>query len=220
MGRQFRLDLQRPPAFTREAFVVSTPNREAVASLETYPQWPAPVLALVGPEGTGKTHLANVWAERNRAVFLTDAAADLADLPSLEGRPVVVDDADQAGDETLFHLINQAGVRGGGLLLTSRVTPSLWACALPDLRSRLNAVRVAEIDEPDDAVLRGVLVHWFRRLLVDPSPELLDYLILRMERSAAEARVLVSRLVDQAVARRRPVTRSLAREVLEAEPAD
>lgn len=218
MGSQFGLNLERPPSFRREDFVVSRSNASALAALDSWPNWPDAALALVGPEGAGKTHLACDWAERTGGLFVSDAAAQLIDLAELEGRPIVVDDADRVSDDTLFHLINLAGAKGGGLLLTSRERPSQWRADLPDLRSRLNALRVVELLQPDDVVLRGVLDRFFRQRAVTPPSDVLDYLVRRIERSASRAREVVARVDEAALAQGRPISTPLARRVLEAAP--
>ncbi len=214
---QLSLGLESPPAFTREAFVVSSSNAAAVQALDGWPDAVGGVLAIVGPRGAGKTHLLRAWAERTGAVVLEGELAALSDLAELEGRPVAVDDADHVDDETLFHLINMAGHPGAGLVLASREPPAAWETTLPDLHSRLNAVRVVQIGEPDDAVLRGVLVRFFEQNAVRPSPELLEYLVRRIERSVPKARDVVRRLIEAAAPAHRPVTRALAREILETE---
>jgi chromosomal replication initiation ATPase DnaA len=140
----------------------------------------------------------------------------LQDLEEVRGRPVLADDADVFPDETLFHLINMAGESGGGLLLTARRAPALWSADLPDLRSRLNAIQVAELAEPDDEMLDGVMRKFFRERNIRPTEELLSYLIRRIERSVPAAREMVNRLDDAADAAGRPVSRTLAREILEA----
>ena len=167
--------------------------------------------ALVGPEGSGKTHLATIWAERAGAVR-HDAAG------TAPGRPVLVEDADRIGDDALFHLINRA-TTDGGLLLTARTRPTAWPAALPDLRSRLNALTVAEIDAPDDALLIAVLEALFREKHIRAAPDLYEFLLRRMERSVSAARTVVARLDEAAAEQGRPVNRTLAREVLE-ETAD
>lgn len=215
MGRQLRLKLERTANFRRSEFVVSPTNEDAVAALDAWPDWYGGTLALVGPEGSGKTHLATDWAERHGAAFFSDVAAELADLRELEGRPVVLDDAERVDDETLFHLINQAAIPGGGLLLTSRARPQAWSTKLPDLRSRLDATRVAMLGPPDDIVLFAVLDRFFRRSSIRPSEDLLDYLVRRIERSVPKAREIVIKLDEAASADHRPVTRALAREILE-----
>jgi chromosomal replication initiation ATPase DnaA len=217
VSRQLRLELQRPTSYRRETFIVATGNAAAVRAIDAWPQWHGGCVALIGPAGSGKTHLAQVWAEAVGAVILTfaDTAAPL-DLASLQGRPVLVEDADRgASDEALFHLINMAGAEGGGLMLTARTPPSLWPAALPDLRSRLNALPVAELSEPDDVVLEGALLKFFRERNIKPSDDLIPYLLRRIERSIPRAQEIVAQLDEAADAEHRAVSRALARQILE-----
>ena len=209
-AKQLSLRLASPPVFTRAAFATSAANERAVALVEAWPRWPGGALALVGPEGSGKTHLATLWAERAGAVRHDPATP-------CEGRPVLVEDAETIGDEALFHLINRA-TTDGGLLLTARTRPTAWPAALPDLRSRLNALTVAEMGEPDDALMIAVLEALFREKLRRPAPDLYEYLLRRIPRSVAVAREVVARLDEAAGEQGRELTRAVARAVLEAEP--
>ena len=212
--RQLTIPLETPPLHTRAAFVESAANAQALALLDRWPAWPGGVLALVGPEGSGKTHLAQIWAAESSAARYRSGD----DLTALAGTPVLVEDADSvgggAGDEALFHLINRAP-SDGGLLLTARTRPTAWPAALPDLRSRLNALTVAELGEPDDALLIAVLEALFREKLHRPAPDLYEYLLRRMPRSVAAAREMVRRLDQAAGEQGRPLNRLLAREVLD-----
>lgn len=114
--------------------------------------------------------------------------------------------------------MNMAEHGGGGLLLTGRSPPSSWPAALPDLRSRLNALTVAQIAEPDDAILEKILRKFFRERNIKPAEDVFPYLLRRMERSAPKALEMVRRLDEAADAEGRSVSRSLARQILEADP--
>ena len=211
MGRQLRLDLDRAASHDRADFVVSACNAEAVRMLDAWPAWHGGCLALVGPAGSGKTHLARAWADRAGAVTFE---GDQPVAPAVD-RPVLWEDAERdLQEESLFHLINAAPT-AGGLLVTGRTAPVAWPVGLPDLRSRLNAMPVATLSEPDDAVLGGVLLKLFRERNIRPPEDLLPYLLRRIERSVPKAREVVERLDEEASALNRPVTRALAREILE-----
>jgi chromosomal replication initiation ATPase DnaA len=213
MARQLRLRLRRPASHSRDEFVQGPSNAAAVAAIDAWPRWHGGALALVGPEGVGKTHLARAWAENAGAAILDRQAPDLA---AAAGRPVLLEDVDQGvPDEALFHLINLAAHAGGGLLLTARAAPALWPTALPDLRSRLNALMVAEIEPPDDVVLEGVLRRLFRERSIRPAADVYTYLLRRMERSIPGARDIVRRLDEIGHGEQRAISRLLAREVLE-----
>ena len=119
----------------------------------------------------------------------------------------------------LFHLINMAGAPGSGLLLTARTAPSAWPATLPDLRSRLNALPVVALPPPDDVVLEAILKKFFRERNIKPADDLIPYLLRRIERSISRAREIVLLLDETADAEQRPISRALARQILENEEA-
>ena len=213
MARQLRLNLEREGLPSDDEFVRGASNAEAVAALAAWPAWRDGCLALVGPKGTGKSHLARAWARTAGALALDPAHPDIA---LAAGRPVLLEDADRGfSTEGLFHLINLAARDGGGLLLTARTRPATWPTALPDLRSRLNALPVAEIAPPDDQVLEGALRKLFRDRNIRPPEEIYAYLLTRMGRSIPDAEAVVRRLDEAGEEGFRPVTRVLARQILE-----
>jgi len=208
---QMRLPLQRDLPEGAEGFVVSDCNRAAVEALADWPNVIGGVMAICGPAGCGKSRLGQVWAERVGAVAIQGAEAALIDPLGLEGRPVLLDPARDVDDETLFHLINLAQAPGGALLLVARSAPSSWEATLPDLRSRLDAVISVPMEVPDDAVLSAMLEARFAERGIRPQKDVVPYLVRRIDRSAAAAADVVERLD----ALHRPVTRALAREVVE-----
>ncbi len=199
---------------------MSAANAEAVRAIDAWPAWHGGCLALIGPEGAGKSHLAISWALQVGALAIP--AKGRVDLHALQGQPVLYEDADRdrtRRDEILFHLINMAGQPGAGLLLTGRSAPSLWSATLPDLRSRLNALPVAQLQEPDDAVLESMLRKFFRELNIKPADDVIPYLLRRIERSAPKALEVVKQLDEAADAEGRGVSRALARQILESGPS-
>lgn len=214
-ARQLRLPLERHDV--AGTFVESGCNAEAAALLRRWPDGVspilAPILALHGPAGSGKSRLAAAWAERVGAFPLHGAEAALIDPLEMEGRSVLLDRAEDADDESLFHLINLTHSGGGALLLVSRRPPAAWASALPDLRSRLDAIRIVGVEAPDDAVMAAILRARFSERSITPSDEVIDYLVRRLDRSADAAASVAARLDSL----HRPVTRALARLVLDGE---
>lgn len=208
---QMRLPLQSDQPEGAAGFVVSDCNRVAVEALDGWPNLIGGVMAICGPAGCGKSRLGQVWAERVGAVALHGAEAALIDPRELEGRPVLLDRAMDVDDETLFHLINLTQATGGALLLISRPAPSAWQVDLPDLRSRLAAVISVPMEAPDDTVLAAMLEARFAERGIRPARDVIPYLLRRIDRSAAAAADVVERLD----ALHRPVTRALARAVVE-----
>jgi chromosomal replication initiation ATPase DnaA len=215
--RQLALALDHAESFAREDFLSSSCNAAALALIERWPDWAAQTFALVGPEGSGKSHLAAIWAGDAGARFLAARSLSATRLPAAlaTGALVVEDIAPGAFDErALFHLLNLAREDSAFVLLTARTAPAAWAVAIADLASRLKALPVVALTAPDDALLRGVLVKLFadRQLAVDES--LVGFLAKRIERSIAAARKVVAELDAEAMRQQRPLTRALAAEIL------
>ena len=215
---QLPLDLAHRPALGRDDFLVAPANEEAVAWLDRWPQWPAPALVLAGPAGSGKTHLAQVFAARSGAVVLAPKALAVARLPELLGSApaAIVEDGAAAPEVALLHLYNLLAECGGHLLLPAREPPARWGIALADLRSRLLAAPIAALQPPDDMLLAAILVKLFADRQLAVGAEVLAYLVPRLERSFEAAVRIVAALDRAALAAHRPVTVPLAREVLAA----
>ncbi|MEL6966556.1 MAG: hypothetical protein AAGM04_04160 [Pseudomonadota bacterium] len=214
MEKQLSLHLPLAVGSARDDLVVTPANARAVSFFDDWPNWPTQLAILAGPVGAGKTHLATIWAESAGAEFR--APETTSDEPPDVSGNIVVEGLQQGAfsEVWLFHLINAARATGHTMLLTSRRWPADWGVALPDLRSRLRAAHLVELNEPDDDLLRGVLVKLFadRQVLVQPA--VVDYLVVRMERSLACAQALVARLDGLALSQRRAVTRTLAAQAL------
>lgn len=222
--RQLAFDLPAPPALRREDFLPAPSNALALRSVDGWRRWPGGKLALVGPPGSGKTHLAHIWAAQAGAVLLPGGALAGADIARLAagGRVAVEDASDAAGDpgseRALLHLHNLLLAEGGRLLLTDVAAPARWAVGLPDLASRLAATPTAPLEPPDDTLLAAVLVKLFADRQLSVPAALIPWLVSRMERSLAAARDLVARVDARALAEGRPVNRALAAAVLDTAP--
>lgn len=216
---QLTLALSHPASLAREDFMVGPCNAAALDAIERWPDWPGRTLALVGPRGSGKSHLAAIWAARAGARMIAASALDEAAAPAaLASGAVLVEDAaaSAVNERALFHLLNIAREEQGYVLLTAESAPATWTLRLADLASRLRAVPVVTIGPPDDALFRTVLVKLFadRQLTVDEA--LLVYLERRVERSIVAAQAVVAALDREGLRQQRPVTRALAAELLDA----
>ena len=217
---QLTLPFDLAGGLSRPDFSVGAANRAAVEMIERWPEWPSRTVVLIGPPASGKSHLAAILAERSGARVVALAGADLQGLAaSALDRPLVLEDAgpglDQAG---LFHLLNSIEAAAGHLMITSTLPPSHWGLTLADLVSRLRAASPVGIDAPDDRLLRDVIAKLFadRQTVVDP--QVISYMVDRMERSYQSARDLVAEIDRRALQRKSAITRPLVADVLATRP--
>ncbi|MEO1491059.1 MAG: DnaA/Hda family protein [Pseudomonadota bacterium] len=224
---QIPLELGFAPTHNHDDFFVTDCNRAAFRAITDWTDWPDGRLALTGPAGSGKTHLTAIWAAKTCGVtlpaidltekalqsLLLERAVAIEDVDCLAGLPT---SARRQCETLLFHLFNFAGAEGMSLLLTGRLGPAHWLIQTPDLASRCAAMAHIAILPPDDEVLASVLIKQFSDRRLDVPAEVIQYLLVRMERSFDAAERIVEDLDRLALARRRRITRQLAGEVFDA----
>ncbi|MFC3676939.1 HdaA/DnaA family protein [Ferrovibrio xuzhouensis] len=210
------LGLALPVSWSREDFLVAAGNEAALGWLDRWPDWPNQALVLHGAAGSGKTHLAHIWAARSNARLIVPADLTKDAVDGLARQPLGLDDADRGADPVaLFHLVNLMRERGHGLLQTGSLPPAQWSYTLPDLMSRLKAMPAAGIAPPDDALLAAVLVKLFSDRQLHVGEDVVRYLVPRIERSFHAARHWVAALDAAALSEGRAVTVALARRLLD-----
>jgi chromosomal replication initiation ATPase DnaA len=211
--RQLALALGHEESLAREDFLEGPSNATALTLVDAWPDWPSPVVMLTGPEGSGKSHLAAIWAAASGArVIAARALGEISPPTALATGALVIEDlgAGEFDEAPLFHMLNLAREEGAFILLTARKLPASWNIGLRDLASRLRAAPVVALAAPDDALLRSVIVKLCadRQLPVDEAT--VGYLASRIERSFGAARAAVALLDREALRQQRAVNRSLA----------
>jgi chromosomal replication initiation ATPase DnaA len=215
--RQLILDWPHQPSFAREDFLTAASNREALNAIDRWPDWPGRMLLLVGPEGSGKSHLAALWAKAAGAATIhSENLGEENARVSAHGCALLIEDADRVGDaeERLFHLINSALQTETWVLLTGRNGPDAWGLKIPDILSRLRLAPVARLDAPDIELTEAVLFKLFSDRQLQVEPQIIAYIATRIERSLGAARQLVATLDREALSKGRRVTRAMASELM------
>lgn len=216
MADQLAFDWPTGVALGPDDFFVSQANEQAFTMLSGPEAWPEGKLTIVGPPGSGKSHLARVFQAHTDAMLLN--AADLPREIDSGSGTVIIEDMEtlpRNAEETVFHLHNNLRAAGGILLMTSKTAPSSWPIALPDLASRMQATSIVEIANPDDALLSALIMKHFADRQINPKPSLVKYLSTRIERSFAAAEDIVARLDAAALSQQRKINEKLAAQLLD-----
>jgi chromosomal replication initiation ATPase DnaA len=210
---EFRMGERSP-----DTLVVSQANRDAAKLLTGWRAWPGAALALIGPPGAGKTHIALAGALETGARQVSPLASpdDAAAIFHQAGGRILVDDADGPHEEAmLWRVLDLASGRGGAVLLVGARAPALWPVGLPDLRSRLAALPVARLQEPDDELMEVVLRRICREQFIQLSDDAAKYLVRRLPRTFAAARQWATALDAELVRGAKPVSLAGAKRALQ-----
>ncbi len=214
--RQMALELPVVNYGAREDIVEGAANSLALEMIDSWPQWPGLVVVLAGPVGAGKSHIAKVWANKADARIISMKHLSELGEDRANDRPLLLEDAKPkiVHETELFHILNAKRALNTSIIITSRSWPSDWDIKLADLRSRLGAAQLIELGEPDDELLRKVLYKLFADRQLPVENNVIDYLVVRMERSIEAACQIVAQLDARGLAQKRKITRHLAAEIL------
>lgn len=177
-------------------FVDGAPYADAKRVMSGWSDWPRPAMALVGPEHSGKTHLAHIWVKDLRGRFLT--ADDLAAISpeaagALTATPLVVDGADRGvASLQLFSIFNALRQGGGPVLFIGRAAPVGWVTDSTDLLSRFKGLTSVKIGDAEDDTLAKILQSLCRKKFIRLGDNLAASLINR----SAQTYEMLSGLAD------------------------
>ncbi|MEM8813527.1 MAG: hypothetical protein AAGF59_12990 [Pseudomonadota bacterium] len=210
-----------PPraALGRKDFLVGRSNRAAIDLIDSWPDWPEPIRLIVGETGSGKSHLMAIWSSGSDALVTGERFLTAEVLAAMEaGRPVGLElgDAPNLDERGLFHVLNTARQTQGGLLLTARHDVARWPVTLPDLRSRLRAVAPVRVGAPEEALLRKLMIKLFADRQTNVDLAVIDYALLRLDRSFAAVSRFVQLCDEGALRSGRGITRYVAADALKA----
>ncbi len=215
---QLVFDLAQNPSYSSEEFLIADCNEVAYAALASWPNWPDRVMLLLGPAGSGKSHLAAIWAARS-AAFRLETQGQLESAARPDGaEAALLEDVDRSPvDEAhLFHLLNSVREAGRWLLLTGRQAPDWWGLKTPDLVSRLRLAPSVLIGPPDLTLMKAVLVKLFADRQMDVDEGVISYASRHCERSLGALRSFVAAVDEASLAAGRRITRPLAISTIEA----
>jgi hypothetical protein len=190
---QIALPLAWPVAEGEEDFLLSAANRSAFDHLRRWSTWPVMASLLTGPRKSGRSLLGRIFVRKTG------------------GR--LFDDAEDHDEEALFHAWNEAQTTRRPLLIVAAAPH--WDVALPDLRSRLAATPHIELGPPDDDLLGQLVAKQLADRGLFVPPEVVDFLVPRIERSYVAALQAVDVLDQALLSRHRRITVPMAKQALE-----
>jgi len=212
---QLALDLPHRQSWDEADFFITSRNEHALRLVTAWPDWHAPAAVIFGPPQSGKTYLANIWRSRSHGTFIE--TSQLAEhLWAAPHTPLIIEDVDTSAfcETALFHHLNLAREHSSFILLTAQTPPGQWEISLPDLRSRIRSYPAAEIQPPDEEHLAALLLKHFSDRQIEVAPDVISYLVARIERSMAAAQIVAEHLDKLALAEQKKVTRAFAAKVL------
>ena len=219
MAEQIGLSLPIQSSSGIDDFLISDCNSMALSLLEDWENWPNLKHTLSGPAASGKTHLGRIWAKQTNAFFLDAKTLKISDVDRIATTPLAIDNVSEMNavselEEALFHVHNLLQERKLPFLLIGTGSPKFWNISLPDLNSRIQGARNAQINEIDEKLFPLLMAKLFADRQMYPSPDVFEYLNRRIDRSFSSINNIVEKIDQISIEEKRPITRSLVSQML------
>tara|TARA_Y100001936_G_C15933093_1_gene590487 strand:- start:206 stop:886 length:681 start_codon:yes stop_codon:yes gene_type:complete len=186
---QLTIEMPKRTALNREDFLVNVRNKVAVDFIDNFYKKSIKLGILIGPKGSGKTHLVNVLCKSLEGVnwsFLSSENKNIYDIFNTND-VIIIENINnfhsKQKEEFLFHSINLSKELNKALLLTSSLQVSKLNFKMSDLVSRLEAMNTASIEEPDDTLMEALIIKLFNDRQISVKPKTVNFLMQRIERS-------------------------------------
>ena len=217
---QLIIDMPKRSALDREDFMVNECNQEAIQFIDNFYQRKMKSGVLIGPKGSGKSHLVNVFCknfEKEKWIISEKKEKDIYRVFQ-ENNVVIIEDIDLIAsldeEKYLFHSINLSKELNKILLLTSGLDLSKINIKTPDLRSRLDSIQSVNILEPNDDLMNILILKLFHDRQILIKPNIISYLMQRVERSYLGISEIVDLIDNVSLSKKKSISINLIKELL------
>ena len=208
----------RPSPSVSESHFIASPSNALARRWLSHTGWPDRRLLLTGKAASGKSHLLHIWADRLKAPVVEASTLDgsaLAGHYAILPPAMAIDHLENiVAEDVLLHLLNMAREQRTTVLIAARAAPSSLPLVLADLASRLRAITVVSIGDPEDSHLFALMLRLLaERRLVLPE-HLIGWLLCHLPRTTSAVAVAVDLLDQAGLSQGRPITRAMAKKIL------
>mgnify|MGYP003339928895 FL=1 len=213
---QLLLDFDHKIEFNEHDYYVSKSNYFAFNLIQNWTKWEKKILNISGDTFSGKTHLAKIFQNKSKALYLTDNDVNEEIFKKIKlSECIIIDDFEKIKNEnllySLFNLIDQDNKYV--LILSNRAISDI-NYSLDDLNSRAKNCIFAQIENPDDDLIFAIIVKSFSDRQIKLEKKFLEYIIKRIERSYGKIYEFIYKVDELSLKKKKPVNLKTIKEIL------
>jgi len=213
---QLLLDFDHKIEFNEHDYYVSKSNYFAFNLIQNWTKWEKKILNIYGDTFSGKTHLAKIFQNKSKALYLTDNDVNEEIFKKIKlSECIVIDDFEKIKNESLLYsLFNLIYQDNKYLLILSNIAISDINYSLDDLNSRAKNCIFAKIENPDDDLIFAIIVKSFSDRQIKLEKKFLEYIIKRIERSYGKIYEFIYKVDELSLKKKKPINLKTIKEIL------
>ena len=216
MSQQLIFNFPFKKTYLSQDFYVSKNNFNAFKLIESWPQWPSRFINIFGPQGCGKTHLANILSSKIGSLIISANKIDNGVIGRYKTKEcLIIDDFNNDIEENLLYsIINFALQDNKYLIISSPISLKKFKIKLKDLNSRFTSFIEVGIDLPTDDLIKVILTKNFSDKQISISKKNIDYILNNIDRSYEKINLFSNSIDNLSLEKAKPVNLQLIKDVL------
>ena len=213
---QLILDLDYKKNFNEHDFYVSKSNYFAFNIIDSWPRWEKKILNICGEKYSGKSHLANIFKLKSKAIYIDSNKITNQILKKIKlYECIIIDDLKEKCDEKIIYSIFNLIDQDGKYLLINSVKPlNKFNFKLPDMKSRSKNCLVANIDSPDDELIYALILKNFSDRQIKLEKKIIEFIINRIDRSYGKIYDFIYKIDELSLKKKKPINLKTIKEIL------
>ena len=213
---QLLLNFNYKQNFNYDDFFVSKSNFFAFKLIENWPNWEKNILNIYGEKSSGKSHLANIFYNKNKGKKINENQLNEDTLKEFKlYENIILDDFKNKTEERLLYSLFNLVDHDNKYLLINSLTPiSEMDFHLNDLKSRSKNCLFAKIESPDDELMFAIILKSFSDRQITIDKKLIEFIIKRIDRSYGKISDFIYKIDELTLKKKRPIDFKTIKEIL------
>ena len=213
---QLLLDFKNNKNFNDHDYYVSKSNFLAFGIIEKWPKWEKRIVNINGEKFSGKSHLANIFQSKSKALLLNSNDLDEEIFKKIKlYDSIIIDDFKKDINEKLIYSIFNLIDQDNKFLLINSLKPiNEIKFKLPDMISRSKNCLFAKIDSPDDDLLFAIIIKNFSDRQIKLEKKIIEFIINRIERSYSKIYDFIYKIDELSLKKKKPINLKTIKEIL------
>ena len=213
---QLLLDFNYKNNFNNHDFYVSKSNFFAFSIIEKWPKWEKRIVNISGEKFSGKSHLANIFKSKTKALILNNKQIDDDIFKKIKLHDcLIIDDFENNINEKLIYSVFNIVDQDNKFLLVNSIKPiNEISFNLPDMRSRSKNCLFAKIENPDDELIFAIIIKNFSDRQIKLEKKIIEFIINRIERSYSKIYEFIYKVDEISLKKKKPINLKTIKEIL------
>ncbi len=202
--------------FKNDDFYLSKSNKHIFDFLNIWPKWERNFVNVIGEKFSGKTHLMNIFLNKNKGIKLEGKSLENDDLKKIKiYENIVIENLSSDVDEKLLYSLFNLIEQDNKFIIVTSVKPIVnITFDLKDLKSRAKNFILLNIEKPDDELIFAIILKNLSDRQISLDDKFIEFIVKRIERSYSKIYDFIYKIDQLSLKKKKSIDFKIIKEVL------